>query len=133
MQPDRPVRERGVVVGHAIDGQPAHEDEAAPPTECVAPRPHGVGERAERHVVAHELLARLAAPAERGDEALDLGDFRVRQRVDPVVAPRDVGTAPGGRRVDRRCVQGHRTVLLHRWSSMLLHTISMYVNIGPCR
>jgi hypothetical protein len=80
VQPETPVRERGVRLAVALDRHAAHEQEAAAALQRVEPALDRARERVERKVGALERLERLAGAARVRDGAIELGDLVGRAR-----------------------------------------------------
>jgi hypothetical protein len=102
VEAEAPVDERRVVLAPAVDGQPAHDEEAAPVEELRRPRAGRRPERRQRKVVASHRPD--AEPAGPGGVArrLELGERARAERHRPAVRPGDLLATPGRRSTERR-------------------------------
>jgi hypothetical protein len=114
MEAERPIRERRLLLTHALDRQPANQDEPATPLEGSPPSPDGGCEHLQRHVVPCELLARDASSLEIAGDPHELRDLCSSQRLDPCVAPGKLRSPPCGRSFDRAQDRLGHGAFLHR-------------------
>ena len=95
VEADHPVHSGRVVLCHAIDRQPADQDEAATAVEDLAPALHGRRQETKIDVARGEAFQRLAATARGGGDFLRCRYLLGRERVDPFIASTELCTRPG--------------------------------------